>query len=212
MYPNYTRRERLIDSCIHCVGIIFSLMASAVMLGSANNSPAVNVVALAIYCFGMVAMFVCSACYNLSQEAPHKEIFRRFDHAAIYVMIAGSYTPLALVKIGGTTGTALLATVWTITVLGVVMKFRFPRRFEIASIVFYLTQGWTILFALGPLMSTVSDFGVWLLGAGGVIYTIGVGFHLSKQLPFHNAIWHGFVLIAASCHYAAIYREIIPLS
>jgi hemolysin III len=212
LFPNYTRIERLIDGYIHGVGVVFSLAASVVLLVSANNSPAIDIVALAIYSSGMIAMFIGSACYNISTTPVRKEFFRRFDHSAIYIMIAGSYTPFALIKIGGAPGLALLIAVWTITTLGVMLKFAFPRRFEGLSIVFYLAQGWAILLAIDPLMSSISNSALRLLTAGGIIYTIGVGFHLSKQLPFHNAIWHGFVLIAASCHYAAIYEEIIHFS
>jgi hemolysin III len=204
--------ERLADGCIHGVGVVFSLTASVALLASAANSPALDVGALAIYSSGMIAMFMSSACYNLSTTPVQKEFFRRFDHAAIYIMIAGSYTPFALIKINGYSGLALLIAVWTITAIGVAMKFIFPRRFEGASIVLYLAQGWAILLALDPLMSSISNFALWLLTAGGIIYTIGVAFHLAKQLPFHNAIWHSFVLIAASCHYAAIYETIIHLS
>jgi hemolysin III len=209
LFPNYTKTERLVDNCIHGVGVVFSLMASVVLLASANNSPALDRGALLIYSFGMLATFVSSACYNLSNTPVPKELFRRFDHAAIYVMIAGSYTPFALVRIGGASGLALLIAVWTIAAIGVFLKFAFPRRFGGLSIVLYLAQGWAILPAVDPLVSSISNFALRLLLAGGIIYTVGVGFHLSKQLPFHNAIWHGFVLLAASCHYAAIYEAIL---
>jgi hemolysin III len=212
LFPSYTRIERIVDGYIHGAGVFFSLAASAALLASASNSSVLNVSALVIYSFGMIATFASSACYNLSSPSAWKELFRRADHAAIFIMIAGTYTPFALVKIGGGSGLALLAFVWTIAVVGVAVKLCFPRRFEGLSIVFYLTQGWAILLTLGPLMSSISNFTLWLLGAGGLIYTIGVAFHLCKQLPFHNAIWHGFVLVAASCHYAAVYEAIIPFS
>lgn len=212
MFPEYTRIERIVDGYVHAAGVAFSLAASIVLLASANNSPAIDVAALAIYSLGLIAMFTCSACYNLSDRPLRKEFFRQFDHAAIYLMIAGSYTPFALIKIGGGAGMALLVAVWSIAFAGGLVKFCFPRRFEGVSLLFYLAQGWVILFALNPLMSSVSKFALWSLIAGGLIYTVGVVFHLCKQLPFHNAIWHGFVLLAASCHYAAIYEATIPFS
>jgi hemolysin III len=212
LHPEYTRIERIVDGCVHVAGVTFSLMASMALLASASNSPALDVAALTIYSFGLIAMFTFSACYNLSSRPLWKELFRRLDHAAIYVMIAGSYTPFALIKIGGGVGAALLIAVWTVAVGGAAVKFCLPRRLEILSLIFYLVQGWAILFALAPLRSSVSNFVLWLLMAGGIIYTVGLGFHLSKQLPFHNAIWHGFVLLAASCHYAAIYEAAIPFS
>jgi hemolysin III len=212
LYPNYTRIERLVDTYIHGVGVVFSLAASVVLLASARNSPTLDVGSLISYSFGMIAMFFTSAFYNISTNPIQKELFRRFDHASIYVMIAGSYTPFALIKIGGAPGLALFSVVWTIAAVGVVLQFAFPRRFDGVSIVFYLAQGWAILLAIDPLMSSISNFALWFLAAGGIIYTVGIVFHLSVQLPFHNAIWHGFVLVAASCHYAAIYEAMIHFS
>lgn len=212
MFPEYTRAERIVDGYVHGVGVAFSIGASVALLASASNSSAAEVAALAIYSLGLIAMFSFSACYNLSDEPLRKEIFRRFDHAAIYVMIAGSYTPFALIKIGGLSGTALLFVVWAIAMVGATFKICFPRRMEALSLVFYVTQGWSILLVLPTLIASVSKLALWLLMAGGLIYTIGIGFHLSKKLPFHNAIWHVFVLLAASCHYAAIYEASIPFS
>lgn len=212
MFPNYSRVERLADNCIHGIGVVFSLTASVIILISARYCSAINIIAITIYCFGMVSMFSMSAFYHIFADHNQNQIFRRLDQAAIYVMIAGSYTPFALIKIRGASGLALLIAVWTIAVIGVFLQFAFPRGLDRVSIVLYLAQGWAILLAIDPLMSSISNFALWFLIAGGIIYTVGVVFHLSKQLSFHKAIWHGLVLIAASCHYAAIYEAMIDFS
>jgi len=206
VYPEYSKRERLADGLVHCAGIVFSAAAvSLLMAAAAGKVPLLEMAGLAVYGAGLIAMFVCSAFYHMVQRGPLKDVLRSLDHAAIFVMIAGSYTPFALGKIGGQTGYLLFAAVWSIAVLGVVMKLWFPRRFESLSIGIYLLQGWLIVLALNPLSSAVSQYSLTLLVLGGVIYTLGVVFHLLQRLPFHNAIWHSFVLTAAICHYAAIY-------
>lgn len=206
MYPDYTRRERLADAAIHAAGVTFSIVAAAVLIAvSAGKVSALEQVSLAVYGAGLIAMFLCSALYNLVQRRPLKDIMRRLDHAAIFVMIAGSYTPFVLGKIGGETGILLFLAVWSIALLGVLLKLFFPGRLERISVAIYLAQGWLILFALDPLLSAISGVSIVLLVLGGVIYSVGIIFHLWERLPFHNAIWHGFVLVAAVCHYAAIY-------
>ena len=133
-----------------------------------------------------------------------KAILRRFDHAAIYVKIAGTYTPLAFVKMGDAVGLALLGAVWAITVFGATAKLLWPGRLVRTSYVLYLVQGWAILAAFNSLLPAVSSRVLILLVVGGCLYTVGVVFHLWEKLPYHNAIWHAFVLAASGCHFAAI--------
>jgi hemolysin III len=125
------------------------------------------------------------------------------DHAAIFVMIAGSYTPFALV-VGGGAGTALLAAVWAIAAAGIVIKLRFPRRFDKLAIALYLAQGWIVLLALDTIMASLPDRAFAMLLAGGIVYTLGVAFHLMERLRFHNVIWHIFVLGGAACQFIAV--------
>lgn len=212
LFPKYSKAERLADNCVHGIGVVFSMIASAIILVSARHCPTINIISITIYCFGMVTMFSMSAFYHIFANNNQNTIFKRLDQAAIYVMIAGSYTPFALIKIRDASGPALLIAVWTIAAIGVFLQFVFPRGLDRVSIVLYLAQGWAILLAMDPLMSSISNFALWFLIAGGIIYTVGVAFHLSEQLSFHKAIWHGLVLIAASCHYAAIYEAMINFS
>ncbi len=155
-------------------------------------------------------MFAASAAYNLVSRRELKEVLRRLDHAAIFIMIAGSYTPFALV-VGGGAGHSMLVAVWAIAALGIAIKLRFPRRFDKLSIVLYLAQGWIVLLALDPIAASLPSQAFWLLLAGGIIYTLGVPFHLMEWMRFHNVIWHIFVLGGAACQFVAIKGAVMPL-
>jgi hemolysin III len=149
-------------------------------------------------------MFTCSAGYNLIVRPKVKAVFRRLDHAAIFIMIAGTYTPFALMKMDAKWGFILLAVVWTMAAIGVAIKLFLPRYLEGVTTGLYLVQGWAVVVAWHPLVSAVPGHVAFLLMLGGVLYTVGVVFHLWERLPFQNAIWHGFVLVAASVHFAAV--------
>ena len=204
LFPSYTRIERTVDACVHAAGILFSVAAAALLLtGAFGTSPLSLFAGLIVYSIALVGMFTASAAYNLTSQAGLKEKLRRLDHAAIFVMIAGSYTPFALV-VGGGAGYAMLAAVWAIAAIGVTIKLRFPRRFDKLSILLYLAQGWIVLFALDSITAALPDRALTLLLAGGIVYTAGVGFHLMERLHFHNAIWHCFVLGGAACQFIAV--------
>ena len=200
------RRERMADGLVHVLGITVSLAAAATLaiLAVAYALPARSTASLGVYGIGLVAVFCCSAAYHLSRDGKAKALLRRFDHAAIYVKIAGTYTPFALVKLGDTTGLALLGLVWSITAVGAAAKLLWPGRLVIMSYVLYLAQGWAIVTVWEPFSAVVSTRVLVLLAAGGILYTVGVIFHLWEKLRFHNAIWHALVLIASACHFAAI--------
>jgi hemolysin III len=209
--PEYSRAERIADGCVHCLGVTASLAAMPILVILAQRHlSAASATSLAVYGISAVAMFVFSAAYNLIEQPRWKEFLRYCDHSAIFVMIAGTYTPFALIKIGGTWGIALLATVWTIAFIGIVLKILLPRHFDQFSIGLYLLQGWAVFGAIDPLTSAVSTRVIALLAIGGGLYTIGVIFHLWRRLPYQNAIWHVFVLSAATFHYAAILDAVVP--
>ena len=204
MFPSYTRLERIADACVHAVSILFSIAAAALLLvGAIGTLPVALFIGLVVYSIGLIGMFTASAAYNLVPHHDWKESLRRLDHAAIFVMIAGSYTPFALV-VGGAAGYTLLAAVWAIAIAGVALKLRFPRRFDKFSVLLYLFQGWLVVLALDSVTAALPDRALVLLVAGGVVYTLGVGFHLLERLRFHNVIWHIFVLGGAACQFIAI--------
>jgi hemolysin III len=205
VFPQYTKRERVADGCIHVVSVIASLIALvALLIVAFETQAALWIVSLAIYGIALVATFSCSAGYHLIVRPKLKSIFRRLDHAAIFLMIAGTYTPFALMKMDASWGLTLLAVVWSMAALGIAIKLFAPRYLEGVSTALYLVQGWAVVVAWKPLVAAVPGHVALLLMLGGVLYTVGVVFHLWEKLPFQNAIWHGFVLTAASVHYAAV--------
>jgi hemolysin III len=209
LYPVYRAGERLADTIVQSIGLGAAIVGAGILMGIAFVFlPAFSIFSLAVYSAGLIAMLAFSLSYNRAHPGRCKEILRRLDHAAIFVMIAGTYTPFALLKIGGFWGYVLFAAVWAVAGVGVFMKLVWPRRFERLSIVLYLAQGWAVVGALGPLLHSVSTWALILLGIGGTLYTIGVVFHLWRNLPYQNAVWHGFVIAAAACHYAAIFDTV----
>jgi hemolysin III len=205
VFPEYTTRERVADGCIHVISVTASLIAlTALLIVGVRAQATLWIVSLAIYGLALVATFSCSAGYNLIICPKPKEVFRRLDHAAIFLMIAGTYTPFVLIKMNNTWGLGLLAVVWTMAAIGIAIKLFAPRYLEGVSTALYLVQGWAVIVAWHPLVSAVPERVALLLMIGGVLYTIGVIFHVWQRLPYQNAIWHGFVLTAASVHYVAV--------
>jgi hemolysin III len=206
LFPEYTFGERVADGCIHAVSVAASLVAlTTLLIIGVRSQTLLWVVSLTIYGLALVATFGFSAGYHLVVRPKLKEILRRFDHAAIFLMIAATYTPFVLIKMNTPWGLGLLAVVWTIAAIGIALKLVAPRFLDGLSVALYLVQGWAVLAAWEPLMmGALPGRVLTLLMAGGVLYTIGVVFHVWERLPYQNAIWHGFVLSAASCHFAAV--------
>lgn len=208
-FPSYSRGEVLADAAAHVTGLAFGFVATiALLITASHQNEGLLILGAGLYGLGLLAMLTCSAGYNLWPPSPTKELWRRFDHAAIFIMIAGTYTPLLLNRMGGDWGFGLLAFVWTAALAGAALKLAFPRRWESVTIVLYLGLGWSIVAAFNPLLQAVSMTSLYLIAVGGVIYTIGVLFHLWDRLPYQNAIWHWLVLVAAACHYFAIFNEV----
>ena len=205
-FPIYSRYERQADAVIHVLGVAASLIGSAWLLYAADLKLATS---LAIYAAGLVAMLSASALYNLTPPGRRKEILRRVDHAMIFVMIAGSYTPYTIHRLDSQVGIALCVAVWLVAVAGIVLKVGYPRRFDRLGVLLYLAMGWMVVFAIDPLAASVSDTTFTLLFIGGAVYSAGVVFHLVERVPFHNAIWHGCVLVAATLHFTAMSGEFI---
>ena len=205
MFRPYSPNEVRVDAAIHIVGILFAINASLWLLAHITGLSVV--VSVSIYCAGLLTMILASAAYQLWRQGPGKELLRRIDHAAIFLMIAATYTPFAANRLDHGTGTALLAVIWLCAMTGVILKLTFPRRFARLSVVFYLAMGWMIVAVAKPLSSGLASADFWLLVAGGLVYSAGVGFFLAERLPFHKPVWHGFVLVAVAMHFAAIAGE-----
>jgi len=204
----YSRHEHAADALIHVLGIVFAINASLWLLWRATGASVL--VSVSIYCLGLLAMIGFSAAYNLvPHHRPSKKILRRLDHAAIFIMIAATYTPFAVNRLEPPFGSVILAVIWASTTFGVVMKIVAPRRFEIASIALYLAMGWTVVTVIRPLSVSLAHVDFWLLMAGGIVYSAGVVFYLWERIPYHRAIWHGFVLAAAALQFSSIWGEFV---
>ena len=165
--------------------------------------------AVVVYLLALLAMLAASTAHNCRQARAGEELCRRLDHAAIFVLIAGTYTPFTLTVLSGGLAIGVTAAIWTAALGGALTKLRYPRRFERLSIVVYLLFGWQGLFLVPALLVALPEPTVFLIVIGGVFYSVGTAFHIWTTLPFQNAIWHGFVVLAAGCHYAAIWQAVL---
>ena len=202
----YDRAELWADGVVHVAGLIAALIGVALLMGvAAPGAETALAVALGIYAAGLVAVKAISALYNMWPVSQVKWVLRRFDHAAIYLLIAGTYTPFLVLLDDRGIATILLAVIWLIAVIGVALKIGLPGRLDRLSIVLYLGMGWSGLAAGGVVYQSLSATTLALIAAGGIVYTVGVIFHMWKGLRFHNAIWHVFVLAGSALFYAAIW-------
>lgn len=202
----YSRHEHAADAVVHVLGIVFAINASLWLLWHVAGLSAL--VSVSIYCAGLLAMIGFSAAYNLMpRHRPSKKVLRRLDHAAIFIMIAGTYTPLAVNRLSEPWGDVILAVIWASATFGVAMKVLYPRRFEIASIVLYLVMGWLAVTIIYPLAHSLATADFWLLIAGGLVYSAGVFFYVYERIPYNRAIWHAFVLAAAVLQFSCISGE-----
>jgi hemolysin III len=209
-FTQYRGGELAADRIVHTIGNFAGVVGSVMLVGIAAGAAERPIfLASLVYSICLLTMLGCSAAYNLASNAPRRRLLRRFDHAAIFLMIAGSYTPFTTCRLDGVWAIGMTAAVWIGAVTGAVMKLICPRRIERVSIAAYLALGWMILVGVRPMLSSLDARTAILIGLGGVLYSLGTGFHLWRKLPFHNAIWHSFVLVAAGFHYAAILHGVV---
>jgi hemolysin III len=209
-HPRLTRRpfsqgELVADGMIHAIAMLAAIVGLAVLMVLVlMKRGGLELSAVAVYGVGLLSMFGFSAAYNMAPPSSLKWLLRRFDHSSIYLMIAGTYTPLLTLVTDTFWATILALVVWIGAIAGIVLKVALPGRFDKLSIGIYLLLGWVAVVAIKPLIDSLPPLTMILLGAGGLLYSTGVAFYVWKNLKFNNAIWHGFVAAAAGCHYAAI--------
>ncbi|SMR72929.1 hemolysin III [Aliiroseovarius halocynthiae] len=202
---DFTFREYVADGVVHGLGVISALIGSiTLILWASGDAPMGHLPPLLVYGIGMVASFALSAAYNMTLHTSARSVLRRFDHAAIFLFIAATYTPIALIGIGGSTGVAWAALIWSIALFGMLLKLFFLCRFERTGFMLTLMLGWIGVLMIGPLLASVSLWVLVLLVGGGFLFTIGTLFHLRDHWPFNRAIWHVHVLLGAAAHYAAV--------
>jgi hemolysin III len=209
--PHYpTRLEKLVDGWLHGVALGVFTFAVGVGLGLAIWQGGLGMAsAVAVYAVCVIAMIGCSMAYNLTEEPKRKQLLRRFDHAAIFLMIAGTYTPFTTLRFDGAWAISMTTIVWALALIGAAGKLFLPGVSKRIWIAFYIALGWLVVAALGPMIDGVPLAGLILLAVGGALYTIGVPFYVWERLPFRRAIWHGFVIAAAGVHYAAVLTGVV---
>jgi hemolysin III len=207
---NYDRGEIVADGVIHAIGICFGLIGAVILIVIASHATkVVPIESVFVYAAGLLAMLAFSAAYNLWPVSQTKWILRRLDHSAIYVLIAGTYTPFMTQLKNSFASDGVLTGVWVTAGLGVLLKLVLPGRFDRVAVALYLLLGWSGVMFCGSIIASLPCLAFWLLAAGGTLYSVGVIFHLWESLRFQNAIWHAFVLFAAGCHYAAVLDYVV---
>jgi hemolysin III len=202
---NYDRSELIADGVVHIVGLAFGLVAAtALIVLTGVYGSASEIVSVSIYAAGLLAMLGFSAAYNLWPVSRWKWRLRRFDHSAIYLLIAATYTPVIMQVPNRLFVAVMLSGIWSAALAGVAIKLLWPGRFDRLAVFLYLALGWSALVAYDTIVAALPTLPLVLITAGGALYTFGVIFHAWQRLRFQNAIWHGFVLLGAACHYTAV--------
>ena len=202
---NYDRAELIADGIVHGIGVFGGLVAATVLIVLTTvYATGFEVAVVSVYVAGLLAMLVLSATYNLWPVSRAKWVLRRFDHSAIYVLIAATYTPFIMELKNSIFAMALLIGVWCLAIVGIVLKLVLPGRFDKLSVGLYLAMGWSGFVLYDAVVAALPSLALWFVVAGGALYSLGVIFHAWQRLRFQNAIWHCFVLLGAACHYTAV--------
>jgi hemolysin III len=203
-------RGELFNSITHLIGTVMAIVGTAVLITAATLSGAGprRIVALSVYGAMMVVLYLSSTLYH-SLKGRAKQIFHVFDHCAIYLLIAGTYTPFTIVTLGGVWGWTLFGVIWALAIAGVAKDVFLHGRYRVVSVTLYVIMGWLVVIAFGPLKAALPMAGIWWLVAGGIVYTAGVLFFaLSKHVVHMHGLWHLCVIGGSVCHYVAVYRYI----
>jgi hemolysin III len=201
----YSPREEKLNVISHFIGLLLSLLGLIILIikGFSSGS-ALSVVSYTVYGTSMILLYLASALYHNSKVPENRKKLKVFDHASIYVLIAGSYTPFSLLVLRGAWGWSVFGVVWGIAVAGIILKLFFTGRFNIVSTISYILMGWVVVVAIKPLIANFETEGLLLLLAGGVFYTVGAVLYSIKRIPYNHAIFHFFVLFGSLAHYLAI--------
>ncbi|MEP0547877.1 MAG: hemolysin III family protein [Rhodothermales bacterium] len=198
-------REEIASGVTHGIGLLLAVAAVPVLIVlGALRGDAVHVAGFTVYGSSLVLVYATSTLYHAFQQPRLKHVFRILDHAAIYLLIAGTYTPVTLLSMNGPWGWTLLTLVWALAVFGCVFKLFFVDRYEGFSTVLYLVMGWLVVLVIKPFLAGVPTVPLLWLIAGGLCYTVGVVFFVWERLPYNHAVWHLFVIGGSACHYVAM--------
>lgn len=207
----YTLGEEIFNSVTHGVGAALAIAGCAVVVVAASfTGNAWTIVACSVYSFMTILAYLSSTLYHALTPPGAKAVFRILDHSSIFVFIAGTYTPYTLVTLRGPIGWTIFGIVWGAAILGVVLNSISIEKFKVFSMIAYVATGWAVLFAIVPLFDLLDLGGLILLGAGGILYTLGILFYSFKKIRYMHSIWHLFVLAASVLHYFSILFYVVP--
>jgi hemolysin III len=196
--------EEKLNAASHALGVIFGVIGLVWLITTNTNTSTFSLLATVIYGCSFIVLFAASTLYHAIKDKTLKHYFRILDHISIYLLIAGTYTPVLLLVLQDSLGWPLLYTVWGIALFGVVLKLFFTGKLETFSTLLYLAMGWLIVFDFSTLSQRVAPNAINLLFAGGIAYTVGIVFYVFEKIPFNHVIWHCFVLAGAICHFFMI--------
>jgi hemolysin III len=206
----YSRMEEGLNIATHAIGFLASLIGLYFLMQRAfENGKTIHQLSFAMFGCSLVLLYAASTIYHAAKVPAFRARMRVLDHAAIYVLIAGTYTPFTLVTLSGTVGWTLFGVTWGMAITGVILKLFFTGKYDMMSTIMYVLMGWLIIFAIKPLMNNMSIEGLQWLFAGGAFYTLGAIFYSIRKIPFNHAIFHLFVLAGSFCHYISVYSYVL---
>jgi hemolysin III len=207
----YTRGEEIANSITHGIGAALSVVALVLLIVFAEKrGDKWYVLSYTIYGISLLLLYLESTLYHSITNIKVKKLFRIFDHASIYLLIAGTYTPFTLTVLRPTIGWRIFAIIWTLALVGIIMKIFWIGKFNVLSTMIYIFMGWLIVFAMKSLVMLIPTAGIVLLFAGGIIYTLGAFLYLFDKIPYNHAIWHIFVMGGSVCHFLCIFIYLLP--
>ena len=205
-----TRGQALANSLTHGIGALLSVIGTvALIAGASQSGDAWKIVSFSIFGASLILLYLASALYHGARRPELKRAFKTLDHCAIFLLIAGTYTPFTLVNLRGPWGWSLFGVVWGLALLGILLQTG-KRRHPVLAVVLYVVMGWTVVVAIRPLLHAIPPGGLALLVTGGLAYTAGIAFYAWKRLPYAHSVWHGFVLLGSALHFFAILLFVVP--
>lgn len=204
--------EEILNAVTHGVGTLFAVIALGILTAAAYMEGGVwHLVSFIIYGISLVLLYLASTLYHSFTNERVKCVLKFFDHAAIYLLIAGTYTPFALVPLHGAIGWTIFGIVWGLALTGITLKIFFIKKYKVLSTICYLIMGWFAVVMIKPLLATIEVGGLYWLLIGGILYSVGSIFYLARKMPYHHAVWHLFVMAGSVAHFVAIFKYILPV-
>jgi hemolysin III len=208
---DYSPKEERINIISHAVGFVLSFIALILLVFRAISfGNLLEIVSVSIFAISLMVLYAASTLYHSAKEQKLRTRLKIFDHSAIYVLIAGTYTPFTLITLNGSTGWYIFSISWAMAIIGITLKLFFTGKFKLVSTLMYVFMGWMIVFAINPLVNNLSSDGLFWLFSGGAFYTAGAVLYSIKKIKFNHAIFHICVMLGSFCHVYAVYYYVLP--